>query len=90
MSRPRRLPLTTTVLGAWSMMVGTALLFLANRLVSLVPGSVGSGGRVYGSVSVDSLRDVFYGLHDGGASVVVIGGVLLLLGWHRFLARSGV
>lgn len=91
MATARRLPFTTTVVGAWAVMIGVALLVLAKRLVTAVPDLEGApSGVVHGGVSVETVRGLFTGLHDGGALIVVLGMLLVFAGWYRLLSRSSV
>lgn len=80
----------TGIVGAWAVFFGFAVALTASRLLAVVePEAVATGGLSSAGLPFSSLIwHILTSLYDGGAASVVLGIVLVLLGWSLVLRSS--
>lgn len=84
-----RLSVRTGVVGAWALMVGVAILVLVERLLALVAPATRTPPLTTAGVPLGALvASLLTGLYNGGAAAVLIGIVLIALGWYRLLSLA--
>lgn len=77
----------TGIVGSWAVMVGAALVYVAERILELLtPHESGPGALTVSSVPVFGfLSTVLYAVYNGGAISVLFGILLVFVGWYRLL-----
>jgi hypothetical protein len=80
----------TGIVGAWAVFLGFAVALTASRLLAIVdPEAMEMGGLARAGLPLSSLIwHVLQRLYDGGAASVVLGIVLVLVGWFLVLRAS--
>lgn len=82
-----RLYVRTGIVGAWAVMVGVALLFVAQRFLELFDPqeSTGVGLTTAELPLLGFISSILMAVYNGGAMSVLLGIVLVFVGWYRLL-----
>lgn len=80
----------TGIVGAWAVFLGFAVSLAASRLLAVVDRqTVEMGGLARAGLPLSSqIWHVFQSLYEGGAASILLGIVLVLVGWFLVLRAS--
>ena len=82
-----RVYVRTGIVGAWAVFVGIALALTASRLLAIVtPAESGTDPLIAAGLPLTTiLLDGVTTLYEGGAASVIVGIILVFVGWYQLL-----
>lgn len=82
-----RVYVRTGIVGAWAVFIGVALALAASRLLALFEPDTAQSSTLAaaGFPLTTILVEGFTNLYEGGAASVIVGIVLVFLGWYQLL-----
>lgn len=84
-----RVYVRTGIVGAWAVFVGIALVLTASRLLALFQPQESTAPLAAAGMPIAAiLWDMLLGLYNGGAASVLLGILLVFLGWYQLLRMA--